>query len=167
MLSTPSTHHSKHVSKAREYKSMPRTQARKHVKHASTPNTQARKHPSTRTRQARKHSKHVSMQTRQARKQVNTQSTLSTRFSRFDKLMVVWLIEFSCVLGYKGKKRSASEIMFYIFYYFPSSEVATGGWGLRLYFKKDSGGGVFLWILWNFQEHLFYRAPVDDCFCFF
>ena len=30
--------------------------------------------------------------------------------------------------------------------------------------KRDSGIGVFLWILWNFYEHLFYRTPVDDCF---
>ena len=27
--------------------------------------------------------------------------------------------------------------------------------------KRDSGTGVFLWILWNFQEHLFYRTPPD------
>ena len=24
--------------------------------------------------------------------------------------------------------------------------------------------GVFLWILQNFYEHLFYRTPLDDCF---
>ena len=34
--------------------------------------------------------------------------------------------------------------------------------------KKDvfrtCGTGVFLWILWNFQEHLFYRTRPDDCF---
>ena len=30
--------------------------------------------------------------------------------------------------------------------------------------KKDSGTGVFLWILQNFQEHLFYRTPPGDCF---
>ena len=29
--------------------------------------------------------------------------------------------------------------------------------------KKDSGTGVFLWILWNFYEHLFHRTPPDDC----
>ena len=28
-------------------------------------------------------------------------------------------------------------------------------WGLKLYQKRDSGTGVFLWILWNFLEHLF------------
>ena len=27
-------------------------------------------------------------------------------------------------------------------------------------FKKGSGTGVFLWYLQNFQEHLFYRAPL-------
>ena len=37
-------------------------------------------------------------------------------------------------------------------------------WGLQLYKKRDSGLGVFLWILWNFQEHFFYRTPLDDCF---
>ena len=31
--------------------------------------------------------------------------------------------------------------------------------------KKDSGTGVFLWTLRNFQEHFFYRTPPDDCFC--
>ena len=31
--------------------------------------------------------------------------------------------------------------------------------------KKDSGTCVFLWILWNLKEHLFYRTPSDDCFC--
>ena len=36
-------------------------------------------------------------------------------------------------------------------------------WGLQLYKKRDSGTGVFLWILWNFQEHLFYRTPLGDC----
>ena len=30
--------------------------------------------------------------------------------------------------------------------------------------KRDSGTGVFLWILWNFYEHLFHRTPLDDCF---
>ena len=31
---------------------------------------------------------------------------------------------------------------------------------LQLYQKRDSGTGVFLWILQNFQEHLFYRTPL-------
>ena len=30
--------------------------------------------------------------------------------------------------------------------------------------KWDPDTGVFLWILQNFQEHLFYRTPLDDCF---
>ena len=37
-------------------------------------------------------------------------------------------------------------------------------WGLQLYSKRDSTTGVFLWILWNFQEHPFYRTLLDDCF---
>ena len=37
--------------------------------------------------------------------------------------------------------------------------------GLQLYQKRDPGTGVFLWILWNFQGHLFYRTPLDDCLC--
>ena len=32
--------------------------------------------------------------------------------------------------------------------------------------KKDSGTGVFLWILWKFWERIFYRTPLDDCFLF-
>ena len=33
------------------------------------------------------------------------------------------------------------------------------GWALQLHLKKDSGRGAFLWILQNFQEHLFHRTP--------
>ena len=33
-----------------------------------------------------------------------------------------------------------------------------------LFLKKDSGTGVFLLILQNFWEHLFYRTPLDGCF---
>ena len=36
--------------------------------------------------------------------------------------------------------------------------------GQQLYLKRDPDTGVFLWILQNFQEHLFYRTPLDDCF---
>ena len=32
--------------------------------------------------------------------------------------------------------------------------------GLQLYWRRDSGAGVFLWILWTFLEHLFYRTPL-------
>ena len=28
--------------------------------------------------------------------------------------------------------------------------------------KRDSGRGAFLWVLQNFQEHIFYRTPPDD-----
>ena len=38
--------------------------------------------------------------------------------------------------------------------------------GLQLYWKWDSGTGVFLWILRNFSELLFYRTPLIDCFSF-
>ena len=31
--------------------------------------------------------------------------------------------------------------------------------------KKRLWHRCYLWILWNFQEHLFYRTPSDDCFC--
>ena len=30
--------------------------------------------------------------------------------------------------------------------------------------KRDSVTVVFLWILQNFEEDLFYRTPLDDCF---
>ena len=36
---------------------------------------------------------------------------------------------------------------------------------LQLYWKRESGTGVFLWILLNFEEHLFDGTPQDDCFC--
>ena len=36
--------------------------------------------------------------------------------------------------------------------------------GLQLYLR-DPDPGVFLRILRNFKEHLFYRTPLDDCFC--
>ena len=66
MVNTPSTHHRKHVSKARAYKHAKHesTQACKHAKHVST---QARKHAKHLSTQARKHAKHVSTQARQAR----------------------------------------------------------------------------------------------------
>ena len=34
----------------------------------------------------------------------------------------------------------------------------TGKQGFQLYLKRCSGTGVILWILQNFQDHLFYRA---------
>ena len=39
------------------------------------------------------------------------------------------------------------------------------GWGLQLYEKGGSGTGVFLWILWNFQEHLFEKTALGGCVC--
>ena len=36
---------------------------------------------------------------------------------------------------------------------------------LELYQKRDTGTGIFLWIFRNFQEYLFYKTPLDDCFC--
>ena len=38
---------------------------------------------------------------------------------------------------------------------------------LQLCLKRDSGTGVFLWILQNSEEHLFYGTTPDDCFCWF
>ena len=35
--------------------------------------------------------------------------------------------------------------------------------GKQLYQKLDPGTGVFLRILRNFSEHLFYGTPLDDC----
>ena len=38
------------------------------------------------------------------------------------------------------------------------------GLSLQLYWKRDSVTGVFLWILQNCHEHLFYRTALDGCF---
>ena len=35
----------------------------------------------------------------------------------------------------------------------------------KLYLKRDSGTGVFLWILRNFYEHLFLQNTSGGCFC--
>ena len=40
----------------------------------------------------------------------------------------------------------------------------SSGLGLQLCEKIDSGTGVFLWILRNFWDYLFYRTPLGDCF---
>ena len=34
------------------------------------------------------------------------------------------------------------------------------------FLKRDSGTGVFLWIWWNLQEHLFLQNTSGGCFCF-
>ena len=31
--------------------------------------------------------------------------------------------------------------------------------------KRDPNTGVFLWVLQNFSEHLFWRTSANDCFC--
>ena len=36
---------------------------------------------------------------------------------------------------------------------------------MQLCLKRDCGTGVFLWMLQNFSEHLFYKTPPGDCFC--
>ena len=36
--------------------------------------------------------------------------------------------------------------------------------GLQRYLKRDSGTGVFLWILWKFLRTPFFRIPPSDCF---
>ena len=36
---------------------------------------------------------------------------------------------------------------------------------MQLYWKRDSGTGVFPWILRNFLENIFYRTYPGDCFC--
>ena len=38
-------------------------------------------------------------------------------------------------------------------------------WGLQLYLKGNCCTVFFLWILRNFEEHLFYRTPLENCFC--
>ena len=51
---------------------------------------------------------------------------------------------------------------------FANSQENTCAWwasGLQLYWKRDSSRGVFLWILQNFQEHLFLKNTSGGCFC--
>ena len=75
MLSTPSMHHSKHVSKARqasEHAGTSNTRALQARKYVSTPARQARKHANTPGTQARKARQHVSTQTRQACEHAST-----------------------------------------------------------------------------------------------
>ena len=33
--------------------------------------------------------------------------------------------------------------------------------------KRGSNAGVFFWLLWNFQEHLFWRTFANGCLWFF
>ena len=35
---------------------------------------------------------------------------------------------------------------------------------MQVYLKRDPGTGVFLWILWNFQEYLCLQNTSDGCF---
>ena len=70
MVNTPSTHHRKHVSKARAYKlakrvSAPSTWARRRVKYKYV-SVEAREHAKHMSTQARKHAKQASAQARQA-----------------------------------------------------------------------------------------------------
>ena len=37
---------------------------------------------------------------------------------------------------------------------------------LQLYQKRDSDTAIFLWILRDFQEHLFHGTTLDNCFNF-
>ena len=39
-----------------------------------------------------------------------------------------------------------------------------GNWPATL-IKINSSADVFLWNLWNFWEHLFWRTSANDCFC--
>ena len=37
--------------------------------------------------------------------------------------------------------------------------------GVTFLIKLQTGTGVFLWLLRNFYEWLFYRTPLENCFC--
>ena len=39
--------------------------------------------------------------------------------------------------------------------------------GLKIYLKRDSSKGLFLWVMQNFQEHLFLQNISGGFFCFF
>ena len=45
------------------------------------------------------------------------------------------------------------------------SLVKLRAWKLQFYQKRDSDTDVFLWFLRNFEEHLFCRTSLGDCFC--
>ena len=68
--------------------------------------------------------------------------------TKFTRLTTMWLKAMWCTPRCR------------CFTHFQSSQAS----GLRLYEKRDSGTGAFLWILRNFKEHLFYRTLPDNCF---
>ena len=39
------------------------------------------------------------------------------------------------------------------------------GWRTAIALQRDSNTNTFLWILWNFEEHLFWRTSANRCFC--
>ena len=47
----------------------------------------------------------------------------------------------------------------------PVSEPKLQTWRLASLLKRDSNTGVFLWILQNFTEHLFWRTSVNRSYC--
>ena len=63
-------------------------------------------------------------------------------------------------------ERSINEPVVYLFTMksFVTSSASSIAWGLQPYLKRDSDTGVCPWFFQNFQEHLFYRTPLDDCF---
>ena len=54
-------------------------------------------------------------------------------------------------LGQNGQKQSSGKV-------FQNSHEHT--FARASFLIKDSSTDVFLWILWNFQEYLFYKAPL-------
>ena len=60
----------------------------------------------------------------------------------------------------KNKKALQSVHAFRLMIFQPKGDIET----CNVIKNRDSDTSVFLWILQNFQEHLFYRTSQDDCF---
>ena len=82
-------------------------------------------------------------------------------FKKFDHITVMCL-KSNGVNAFKGKIISyanSTSIKIFVLTLIPSMLLAyktlrEKAWGLQLYLKRYSGTGVFLWILWNFYEHV-------------
>ena len=135
MLNTPSTHHRKHVSKARE------------CKHASTQTSQTRKHVSTQARQARKHAKHANTPSTWERKHVNMQSTRAHKHTKH--AIKQTLLEIRNSICYKRKGHCWQYVFWKINKHIFNSINRDRGQKLGAVVAKNSSDRFLLLIRWN------------------